>query len=86
MTKSLPLSYWSPEKSYTTSSRTATSIYIAAWFRVNVQGGVRGTNGRDGLLWNEGGSCCGGWNKKLLVMAEEKNGRGAQELKVLTVL
>jgi hypothetical protein len=36
MTQSLPLSYWSPEKSYMTSSRTATLIYIAARFRVNV--------------------------------------------------
>ncbi len=35
MTQSLPLSCWSPEKSYMTSSRTATLIYIAAWFRVN---------------------------------------------------
>ncbi len=35
MTQSLPLSYWSPEKSYMTSSRTATLIYIAALFRVN---------------------------------------------------
>ncbi len=35
MTQSLPLSYWSPEKSYMTSSRTATQIYIAALFRVN---------------------------------------------------
>jgi hypothetical protein len=34
MTKSLPLSYWSPEKLYTTSSLTATSIYIATWVRV----------------------------------------------------
>ncbi len=36
MTWSLPLSYWSPEKSYTTSSRTATSVYIAARFRVKI--------------------------------------------------
>ncbi len=36
MTQSLPLSYWSPEKSYMTSNRTATYIYIAARFRVNV--------------------------------------------------
>ncbi len=35
MTQSLPLSYWSLEKSYMTSSRTATLIYIAARFRVN---------------------------------------------------
>ncbi len=35
MTQSLPLSYWSPEKSYMTSSRTATKIYIAAQYRVN---------------------------------------------------
>ncbi len=35
MTQSLPLSYWSPEKSYMTSSRTARKIYIAARFRVN---------------------------------------------------
>jgi hypothetical protein len=34
MTHSLPLSYWSPEKSYMTSSRTATQIYIDARFRV----------------------------------------------------
>jgi hypothetical protein len=34
MTWSLPLSYWSPEKLYTTSSLTATSIYIATWVRV----------------------------------------------------
>ncbi len=33
--QSLPLSYWSPEKSYMTSSRTATKIYIATQFRVN---------------------------------------------------
>ncbi len=35
MTQSLPLSYWSPEKSYMTSSHTATLIYISARFRVN---------------------------------------------------
>jgi hypothetical protein len=35
MTQSLPLSYWSPKKSYMTSSPTATKIYIAARFRVN---------------------------------------------------
>jgi hypothetical protein len=35
MTQSLPLSYWSPEKLYMTSSHMATLIYIAAWFRVN---------------------------------------------------
>ncbi len=34
MMQSLPLSYWSPEKSYMTSRRTATLIYIAARFRV----------------------------------------------------
>jgi hypothetical protein len=34
MTQSLPLPYWSPEKSYLTSSCTATLIYIAARFRV----------------------------------------------------
>jgi hypothetical protein len=34
MTQSLPLFYWSPEKSYMTSSHTATLIYIAARFRV----------------------------------------------------
>jgi hypothetical protein len=34
MTQSLPFSYWSPKKSYMTSSRTATKIYIATWFRV----------------------------------------------------
>ncbi len=34
MTQSLPLSYWSPEKSYMTSSRTATLIYIASRFSV----------------------------------------------------
>ncbi len=28
--------YWSPEQSYMASSRTATSIYIAARFRVNI--------------------------------------------------
>ncbi len=33
--QSLPLSYWSPEKSYMTSSRMATKIDIAARFRVN---------------------------------------------------
>ncbi len=36
MTQSLPLSYWSPEKSYMTSSRMATKIYIAARFRVKI--------------------------------------------------
>jgi hypothetical protein len=36
MTQSLPLSYWSPEKSYMTSSRMTTKIYIAARFRVNL--------------------------------------------------
>jgi hypothetical protein len=36
MTQSPPLSYWSPEKSYMTSSRTATKVFIAARFRVNV--------------------------------------------------
>ncbi len=35
MTQSLPLSYWSPEKSYMTPSRTATLIYIVARLRVN---------------------------------------------------
>ncbi len=34
--RSFCLSYWSPEKSYMTSSCTATSIYIAARFRVNL--------------------------------------------------
>jgi hypothetical protein len=34
MTQSIPLSYWSPEKSYMTSSRTETQIYTAARFRV----------------------------------------------------
>jgi hypothetical protein len=34
MTQSLPLFYWSPEKSYMTSSHTATNIYISARFRV----------------------------------------------------
>jgi hypothetical protein len=34
MTQSIPLSYWLPEKSYMTSSRMATKIYIAARFRV----------------------------------------------------
>jgi hypothetical protein len=34
MTMRLPLSYWTPEKSYMTSGRTATSIDIAARFRV----------------------------------------------------
>jgi hypothetical protein len=33
--QNLPLFYWLPEKSYMTSSRTATLIYIAARFRVN---------------------------------------------------
>ncbi len=36
MMQSLPLSYWSPEKSYMTSSCTATKIYIATQFRVNI--------------------------------------------------
>ncbi len=36
MTQSLPLSYWSPEKSYMTSCRMAMLIYIAAPFRVKV--------------------------------------------------
>ncbi len=36
MTQRLPLSYWLPKKSHTTSSRTATSIYITAQFRVNI--------------------------------------------------
>ncbi len=35
MTQSLPFSYLSPEKSYMTSNRMATKIYIAARFRVN---------------------------------------------------
>ncbi len=34
MMGSLPLSYWSPEKSYMISSHMATSIYIAARCRV----------------------------------------------------
>jgi hypothetical protein len=34
MMLSLPLSYWSPGRSYMTSSRTAMSIYIAARIRV----------------------------------------------------
>ncbi len=34
MTQSLPLSYWSPEKSYMTSSHTAMLIYISTRFRV----------------------------------------------------
>jgi hypothetical protein len=38
MTQSLPLSYWSPEKSYMTSSCTATLIYIPAQLRVKILG------------------------------------------------
>ncbi len=44
MMQSLPLSCWSPEKSYMTSSHKATSIYEAARFRVQLDKQFRKKN------------------------------------------